>query len=798
MTQRHQKGSTWLLFILLLALPGMLQAVETTSSIRGKVVDASGTPVAGREVQVTDQRTGVPRNFATNSQGTFLASRLPVGGPYQITVSEKTVTVDSISLGDVYNVYIDLGETQAIEEVLVYGKSSSLADVAAGPSATFSSYDLETAVAFNRDIKDVYGIDPRINIDGDAVNCGGKHPRFNSISLDGVSQDDRFGLNENGYSTVSGSPFPFGAIEQISVELAPFDVTFGGFSACSINAVTKSGGNEWDGNVFFEYSNQSGRGDDLGDSNDYSTPDFDDQQWGFSVGGPIIQDRLFFFVAYENSERPEFLARGYSGEGNGADRAWLSKADYDRIVSIAGDVYNYDPGGSPGDGSRDDEKYVVRLDWHINDDHNLAFIYNDYDGFEDRSSDGDDNEFEFANHFYAKGTETDTYTVKLASYWTDAFSTEVYYSVNEIIDSQVTQGPKDFGDFQISIGGRTGTVYLGADDSRQANRLSTKTDYFRLSAQLLLGDNVITAGYERDELEIFNQFVQHARGGEYDFFDSSADNPASCAALTAEGRFMDDACGLSGIDRFELGRPSRIYYGSGGGTNNPDDAAANYTTVRDSLFIQDEIYLSEQDLTIVVGLRYDQFSSSDRPKFNQAFTTANNGLRNDANIDGLDLLMPRLGITWAVRDDLDLRGGIGLYSGGNPNVWISNAWSNDGISNVQERLNNFGGDGSVLDGTIPITAGGPGRGVPQTLFDEVAATTAEDASTSRLVLIDPSYEQPSEWKLALGGTWHAPGGVTADIDYLHTRANDPAMYVDLSQSVQKHRSRGADLCIYPR
>ena len=136
-----------------------------------------------------------------------------------------------------------------------------------------------------------------------------------------------------------------------------------------------------------------------------------------------------------------------------------------------------------------------------------------------------------------------------------------------------------------------------------------------------------------------------------------------------------------------------------------------------------------------------------------------------------------------IREDLQLRGGLGLYSGGNPNVWISNSYCNDGLTNVQERLNNFSGSGSVLDGSIPITPGGPGYGVPQELFDEVAATTPDNGSTSSLALIDPNFKMPSDWKLALGATWDMPGDIQMDIDWLHSKTKDPAIYVDLSQSI---------------
>ncbi len=465
---------------MLLAIPVAGNAQDTTSSIRGKVVDTSGNVIAGASVVVEDLRSGVDRTYATNSSGLFLATRLLPGGPYRVTVnSSETIEVPSISVGDIYNVTINMTGGQAIEEIVALGQRNDLVEVASGPSATFNIADLENSVGFSRDITDVYGVDPRLMIDVDedgvGINCGGKHPRFNSTTLDGVGMGDRFGLNENGYSTAVGMPFPYDGIEQIAVELAPFDVTYGGFSACIINSVTKSGTNEWDAKVFYEFSNNDLRGDKIrGDDADYSRPSYDKTFLGFNVGGPIIKDKLFVFAAYEESDEPRFLAKGYAGSSNGEQRPWLSQADYDRINSIAQSVYNYDTGGEPGDGTQEAEKYMVRLDWNINDMHNAAFVYNYFDGFQLRDSDGDDNEFEFANHYYTKGAEAETFTLKLSSQWSDAFSTEFFYSNSTMDDSQVTVGPKEFADMQISVGGRTGTVYLGADDSRQANSLNTE------------------------------------------------------------------------------------------------------------------------------------------------------------------------------------------------------------------------------------------------------------------------------------------------------------------------------------
>ena len=774
-----------------IALPAVAQ--ETTSGIRGKVVDENGAPVANAEVVIRDDRTGIRRQFATNSSGVFLAARLPVGGPYEITINNtKSVVVPFIELGDTYNLTVNLQEAAAIEEIVAIGQAAQMIDTAPGPQANFDFAEINSAVAFERDIKDVYSIDPRINLDGSAsrgteVNCAGKHPRFNSVTLDGISQNDRFGLNNNGYSTATGMPFPFDAVQQVSVELAPFDVTYGGFSACNVNVVTRSGTNEFTAGVFYEYTDQDLRNDRF-EGADISGQDYEEEKYGFSVGGPIIEDKLFFFAAYEETEEPRFLAMGPAGSGIGEERPWLPQADFDRVNSLAQTLYNYDTGGAPGDGAQTEEKIFARFDWNITDLHNATFIYNFYDGIQLRGSDDDSNEFEFANHFYDKGSETETFTLIMQSQWTDNFSTELFYSSNTMDDLQQTVGNPDFGDHQIVYfdeDGRFNRIYLGADDSRQANSLNTEAEFIKLKGQYLWNDHVLSFGYEAEDLDIFNIFVQESRGGEWDYNDDSRGNDAACDALTAQGRFDDPNCGTSGIDKFELGRPSTIAYDSSGGTNVATDAAANFANINHAVYIQDEIFFDQYNLSVVAGLRYEWFTSDDAPTYNQAVSDAI-GVRNDAGLDGVDRLMPRIGFTWEATDDVSVRGGIGMYSGGNPNVWLSNAWSNDGITKVDTFLDNRTDNLSVFDGGIPlIGAGRPGFDVPQELFDEVAAVTPADGSTRGVVLLDPDYEQPNELKIALGATWMSPiwGGMQIDADVLHTQLQDPAIYVDLSQEV---------------
>ena len=774
--------------------PQLAVAQQQTAAVTGRVYDAQGNPAANAEITIVDTRSGTRRTTRSGDSGTYAFRNLAAGGPYAISVNgARQTTIESLALGDSYQLPLVVGGTGAIEEVIVTGVAQTFS-VAPGPAANFGIEELESAVAFDRDIKDVFAMDPRIAVSGDAgaVNCTGKSPRFNTTTLDGVRYSDQFGLNSNGYGTATGMPFPFDAVEQVSVEIAPFDVRYTGFSACNINAVTKRGGNEWHGSAFYEYTDDSLRGDEV-EGQTFGIDPYEEKFYGFSANGPIIQDTLFISFAYEKQELPRFLAQGFAGSGNGQERPWLSESDFNRVRDIAQNTYNYNPGGLPGDGVQEGEKYFGRIDWNISDQHQAAFVYNYYEGFQDRASDSDDNEFEFGNHYYVKGDENTTYSGFLSSQWTNNFSTDIFFGTQEQDDSQVTVGPKDFGDHQISDADRN-TIYLGADDSRQANDLNYDSAYFRFNADYVMGNHNLSFGYQMEELEVFNLFVQHSNGGEYDYFDDTSGNPEFCAALDAQGRFDNPDCGTSGTDKFELGRPSRIYYGSGGGTNNPNDAGANFTNTLHSVYLQDEFLVGDR-LTVTAGLRYEWWEADGAPRLNQAFTEAN-GFRNDETIDGTDLLMPRIGLSYDFSDELTLRGGFGLYSGGNPNVWISNSFSNDGISNAQFLLPNFDGDFTLLpgqpDSAVLSREGRPGYDVPQSMVDDVLAVTDADANDSFLALVDPNYEQPGEWKASLGATYDLNGWVI-DADYLYTRADNPAYYIDVSQERVGTTAAGAPI-----
>ncbi len=729
------------------------EAQVTSSALRGQVTSPEGQAVSGATVVVTDTRTGSATNLTANSQGSFSARGLNVGGPYSITA--KADGFQSLQLNDVF---IALGETanlnlqftsadsaRVMETMVITASSASVIQTAIGPNSTFDLATLQNSPAVNRDLRDIIRQDPRVYIDesfGDGVQCAGANPRFNSLTVDGVSLNDGFGLNSNGYPGQQ-MPFPFDAISNVSVELAPFDVQYNGFTACNINAVTKSGTNEFHGSAFFDYTDDSLVGDKTeGDS--ITTTPFETKRHGFTIGGPILKDRLFFFGAYEKFEGPgATIDRGVEGSGAGTEIIGFSQADYDRIRDAAINIYDYDPGGVPATEATFNEKYLMRVDANITDNHRASFTYNYDEGLSLSESDGDDNEFEYSKHLYQRGAETKTYSGQLFSNWTDNFSTEFRVSKNEVDFTQASIDGAVFGEVQISHNGNT--IYLGSDDSRHANDLNYDTWTFKGLANYQLNNHSLTLGAERVETNVFNLFVQEAEG-EYRF---------------------------NSIDDFIAGTPSRIIYENAAGTNNANDGGAEFGYAVNTVYLQDEWEI-KAGMNITAGLRYDYYQSDDEPRRNQVFFDKY-GFDNTSNLDGKDLLMPRLGFSYDA-GDIQLRAGAGLYSGGNPNVWLSNNYSNNGVA-LFEAQDRSGAPLSSL--TFVNDEDGLGRpfyGIPEGLFNQVAAAS----SNGPVNALDPSFEIPSEWKVAAGFTYNfdLPGfwgeDYTLMADWLLSASKDAA------------------------
>ncbi|MBH0012337.1 MULTISPECIES: TonB-dependent receptor [unclassified Pseudoalteromonas] len=722
---------------------GAAMANETTSAIKGQVMGPNGNPAAGTKVTILHVPSGSVKTTEVNDAGYFTAKGLRVGGPYKVVV-DSDVYADQefnniiLNIGNDYPVNVSLESQSSMEQIVVTGAPISSMSGGTGPASTFTLTDLENQPAINRDLKDIIRIDPRITIDDSrgSINCGGGNPRYNSLTLDGVRMNDNFGLSSNGYPTIN-APFSFDSIEQVSAELAPFDVQYGGFTSCNINAVTKSGGNELHGGVFFDYTNDSMQGDSI-EGEDYDAGNYTEKRYGFNVGLPLIEDKLFLFTSYEKLEGVQQF--NYGGLTSGS----VTADDLSRVQTASQSLYNYDAGGMPSSSPIEDEKILVKLDWNINESHRANIIYNYNDAFTISQSDADNDELSLSNHFYEQGAEFTSIVASLYSDWSDDFSTEVRIGKSEL-DARVESldAASSFGEMQISTE-NGGTIYIGPDDSRQSNDLNYDTTTAKFAGTYYLDQHTITAGYEYENLEVFNLFVQHTEG---------------------EWRF-------DSVEDFENGQAARVYYNNAATTNDPNDVAASFEYAQHTLYVQDEYSFTDIDASLTFGLRYDKYTSDDKPNLNENYT-ARYGFSNQSTFDGIDLIQPRVGFQWYATDELEVRAGAGLFSGGNPNVWLSNSYSNDGITQITSQIR-----GVDLFNTPNVNGGAPGYEVPQSQFDTIAGTEI-GSGDSNVNAVASDFELPSEWKYSLGATYTTENEYVISLDYLYSKKNDAATLVDL-------------------
>ncbi|MCI5048629.1 MAG: carboxypeptidase regulatory-like domain-containing protein [Aquisalinus sp.] len=715
---------------------GTAMAQTTTSSVRGVVTDESGSPLANSTVTITDTRTGVSRTVTTNSNGQFSSRNLPVGGPYTVSAANggfqgERVEGLFLTVGEAASLTFDL-EGSTTDEIIVVGTPSVLADIATGPAAVFTQQDIIDLPTTNRDIKDIIRIDPRVFIDetnNDGIECVGFSNRINSLTVDGVVQNDNFGLNSNGFPT-QRLPFPFDIVEQISVELAPFDVEYGNFSGCNINIVSKSGGNEFSGKFFVDYTNGDLQGDSI-EGDDLDIADFDEYSYGGVLTGPIIQDKLFFTLGYEKFEGEDI------NNIDPDDLAALS-SELQQAASIAQSVYGYDAGGLPGTAfDVEDERFFGKLDWYINEQNRLEVQYQRTEGNNVIPQNTGGGDIALTSNYYNRTEELDVYTARLFSEWTPAFSTEARISYQERTTGQDPIGGTEFA--QVVIDTASGDeITLGPDVFRHANMLEQEQLNIKLKGDYQWNDHLFTAGYEYDNIEIFNLFVAFSQGEAS--YDSLAD--------------------------FQNQTPSSIFYANYF-TNDPADGAASFDNTIHTLYAQDT-YTGIPDVTLTAGLRIDMYSTDDTPTSNPR-VQQRYGIPNDQNFDGKSIIQPRIAFDWQVDDRTTLFGGFGIFSGGNPFVFLSNSYSNTGFL------------GSTFETDPSIINGFNGFDIPTQMQADVAASGS--IGDGFVNFIDPNFEIPQVRRWALGGTYNADfsdWGMGDDwlfgVDFLYSETEDPFLF----------------------
>ncbi len=759
-------GKAILAAVLLLTLPVAIQAQEITGSVSGTITDPSGNPAAGATVTVSDTRTGSNRTVATSDSGNFNVRNLTVGGPYTIRVSsagfQSTTITDvftTLSCATNFNIALQ-SQSTAIEEVVVIASAVRTADLAIGPSSSFDLGTIRGLPSISRQVRDIIRLDPRVGVgraaggNGFGVSCLGGSNRSNSFTIDGIASADGFGLNASGNSARNTFPIPFDSMSNASVEFAPIDVQYGRFTGCNVNVVTKSGTNEWQGSTFYLFNDEDSTGDTINGNTVISEP-FQDTNWGAEIGGPIIRDKLFFYGSYEETDEGGAQNTGPFG-GGFANEQFLSLTDANQIADILRNQYGRDPGTLVRNLPQFSERYFGRLDWNINDFHRAELTYTNLQEANTEPDDFGFDGFSFSDNFEAEGTEQEAFSFRLFSDWADNFSTEFRYSQLEVID---IQGPLGGGEAQddnkpriiVQNGAGSDILVSGPGFFRSANDLQYDLDQLKLAGHYTVGDHRITAGYELDSLDVFNLFI-----------------PDGTGTIT----FAD-------VNALAAGTASTIS-GSGSFTGNVNDAAASFQRNIHSFYIQDT-WQPTDSLQVVAGVRYDSYQSDDKPIYNPVYEQRY-GFRNDKSFDGLDLLMPRLGLTYDLPFDsfgsMQLTAGFGIFSGGDPTVHFANAFQNFGgaIGSGSQR------DCSPAD--LNVLAGGSFNGLPACIGEAQRAQAALNTGTADAV--DPNFDLPHQQRWNVGLNWFVESDISflngwqVQADYIYSDARKAAEFLDLT------------------
>lgn len=733
-------------------------AQDTSSNIRGQVVNASGDALSNITVDIIHQPTGTKKTVTTSDSGVFIARGLTVGGPYLVKLQDGSQLVAEsiddlhLQLGKTASISLVARTSDDIETITVSGSLGMTAAYKKGASSEFSEDAIQRTPAISRDLKSVLQSDSKIALDfsddgGSTLSVAGSNVRSNSLTVDGVRQNDDFGLNKNGYPG-RRSPISLDAIEQLSVNIAPFDVTYGSFQGSNVNVVTKSGTNEFHGSAFYYRSDDSFIGDES-DGEEVDVGEFTEDTYGFSLGGPILQDKLFFFTSYEKYETTSPYGFNLATDSSG-----VTAADYAEISEIAQRVYNHNIGVFDVENEEEDEKLLVKLDWFINDDHRASFTYQDNEGNSVRDfwSNPALQRYSSASNRYNMNEELTVYSLQVFSDWTDDFSTEFKLGRKEVTTAQDPLLGNNFAQMLIHTEDG-GDLYIGPDQFRHANELENDLTMIKLKADYYLNDeHFLTFGLEHDQLEIYNLFVFASKG----------------------------AAEYNSIADFEAQQPFTFFY-QNGDDNLPTNALDEFEYTTTTLYVQDEWSIT-YDLTLTYGLRYTKYSNDDAVTTNTNFSDRHPGLTNTFNIDGLDLWEPRVGFNWTMDDQTVIRGGVGLFGGGAPNVWISNSYGNDGVRKTGIFCAPFigdicGGPNGVAD--FAVLTGFDGVNIPTEIQALVGGANGDTNS------IDPDFNVPSNWKFNLALERQQDLGILGDgwllgLEAIFTKVKDAATYRELN------------------
>lgn len=679
-----------LTMLLLLIIPFMMYGQgATTSSLSGKVLDSKGDVLVGASIVAIHVPSGTQYATNTDIAGNFRIQNMRVGGPYTVKVSfigysPSSYTEITLKLGETYVLdgKLDVATTTLTEVVVTAGfKNSILSSARSGPQTNVSNRDLTSLPSISRSITDFTKFTPQAQ--GNSI--GGRDGRFNTITVDGAAFNNNFGLSSNPLPGGEAQPISLDAIEEVSVNIAPYDIRMSQFTGASVNAVTKSGDNTFKASVYTYQRPKSFTGNKVDTFTVAGAHTRSQQTYGGRVGGPIIKDKLFFFLSgeYEKVSVPGVDWKP-STDGVANANQMISRtteADMLAVKNYLISTYNYDPGKYKDFDPfhNQNHKILARIDWNISQNHKFTLRYNDVVGTSDQQTNPNSGppsnlrnsgrissqSMAFSGAFYGFKNTVRSITGELNSTFASRFSNKLLASYTHIQDTRTSpSSPFPFVDiWQGYVNPTTqGDQYMsfGYELFSYNNNVVNNTLSFTDNLTINLNRHTITAGASFDRLFFLNSYIRE--GTSYYRYASVND-------------FLTNA--------------DPIGFGVTYGYNGNDAPGSALTFGVGALYAQDEWNVLP-NLKVTGGVRVEKTFYFDKMNDNPAISalTFANGQKIDVSSwpKSSLLVSPRLGFNWDVKGDrsLQVRGGTGLFTGLLPFVWFTNQPQGSGLIQVPE------------------------------------------------------------------------------------------------------------------
>jgi len=696
----------------------------TSSDINGFVTDSSGKPIAGATVVALRVDTGSKATALTGANGQYDIDGLKAGGPYTVTVSS------AVGSETQNNVYLDVSahlrtnfviDTSVVKlETVKVSASSDDTTFGAGNMSfgtTFSAKDIASTTTVRRDVQDYENLDPRANVmqvsPSDSqftVSFAGQNPRENLFLIDGVSATDNFGLNSNGYAGFR-NPLPPEWIQSLSVDLSPYDVVFSGFSGGLLNATLKSGTNSVHGSAYELYEGTSFRGPNPVPGSLGAHEPLQAHTTGFTIGGPIIKDKLFYFLGYDAFRQIAAApSQNFIPDNSGGV--------YTQIIQKTVSSYGFNPGTFQAVNHSWQQNFVGKIDWNISDAHKFEFTFRHTDGeapnFYNYTA---SYETSLSASWYNTHRSDQSYTAKLTSDWSSiipSLHTEIEGTYKRYNGTAQLNGA-DFPAITIdnvpgsSLNGGTApfALFLGQYWAYQTNNVYTWEQEEHALADYSIGNHTIKFGVTFDRTGYTDTFIPNTLG--------------SFTFATVQDY-------LNGTPTY--GVQETTYPGF-----TISSAVSHYYAMMIAPVIGDTWRVSD-NLSLVFGARMDYPYEPQNPPLSQLFVNTY-GYRNDGTINGHYTISPRAGFTYQVPSKLktQIRGGAGLFVGANPVVWTENSFNNAG------QLNTTTVGSSSSAATTAVIPGYTFTGPVPPSIPGTASTAVPSYD-----VVAPNFKAPSQWK----------------------------------------------------